>query len=59
MEVLKQPCQKKGFILSTDTTLDETEIIRLYGRRWDIEVFFKTNLQIGPEAVLGVSRTVV
>jgi len=29
-------------ILSTDTTLDETEIIRLYGRRWDIEVFFKT-----------------
>ena len=29
-------------ILSTDSALDETEIIRLYGRRWDIEVFFKT-----------------
>ena len=29
-------------ILSTDTSLSEEEIIRLYGKRWDIEVFFKT-----------------
>ena len=29
-------------LLSTDTTLSEEEIIRLYGTRWDIEVFFKT-----------------
>jgi len=28
-------------IISTDTTLDEEEIIRIYGKRWDIEVFFK------------------
>lgn len=28
-------------ILSTDCTLTETEIIRIYGMRWDIEVFFK------------------
>jgi len=38
------PCDKKrGWLalLSTDTTLVESEIIRLYGKRWDIEVFFK------------------
>jgi hypothetical protein len=29
-------------ILSTDCTLNEKEIIRIYGLRWDIEVFFKT-----------------
>ena len=29
-------------IISTDTTLSEEEIIRIYGKRWDIEVFFKT-----------------
>ena len=29
-------------ILSTDYTLTEQEIIRIYGMRWDIEVFFKT-----------------
>ena len=28
-------------ILSTDITLTETEIIRIYGMRWDIETFFK------------------
>ena len=35
--------KKRGWLalLSTDTTLPETEIIRLYGKRWDIEVFFK------------------
>jgi len=29
-------------ILSTDCTLTEQEIVRIYGIRWDIEVFFKT-----------------
>ncbi|MCQ6282993.1 transposase, partial [Bacillus sp. EB600] len=29
-------------ILSTDCTLNDQEIIRIYGMRWDIEVFFKT-----------------
>ena len=28
--------------LSTDTCLDPEEILRIYGKRWDIEVFFKT-----------------
>ncbi len=28
-------------ILSTDTAISEEEIIRIYGKRWDIEVFFK------------------
>jgi len=28
-------------LLSTDTRLADEEIIKLYGRRWDIEVFFK------------------
>lgn len=29
-------------IISTDMNLSETDIIRIYGHRWDIEVFFKT-----------------
>jgi len=29
-------------ILSTDCTLSEQEIVRIYGIRWNIEVFFKT-----------------
>jgi hypothetical protein len=29
-------------ILSTDTSLSSYEIVRLYSKRWDIEVFFKT-----------------
>lgn len=29
-------------ILSTDTSLSEEEIIRIYGKRWDIEVFSKS-----------------
>ena len=29
-------------LLSTDLSLTEEEIIQLYGKRWDIEVFFKT-----------------
>jgi hypothetical protein len=28
-------------LLSTDLTLSEEEIVTLYGKRWDIEVFFK------------------
>lgn len=28
-------------VLSTDTALCEEEVIRIYGKRWDIEVFFK------------------
>lgn len=28
-------------LISTDISLDEEEIIRIYGKRWDIEVFFK------------------
>ena len=29
-------------LLSTNDSLTEEEIIRIYGKRWDIEVFFKT-----------------
>ena len=38
-----QAKNKKGWValLSTDLHLDENEIIRIYGKRWDIEVFFK------------------
>jgi DDE superfamily endonuclease len=28
-------------LLSTDITLSDEEIVRLYGKRWDIEVFFR------------------
>ena len=28
-------------LISTDVNLDENEIIRIYGKCWDIEVFFK------------------
>ena len=35
--------KKKEYLclISTNTTLNENEIIRIYGKRWDIEVFFK------------------
>ena len=35
--------QAKGFltVLSTDTNLEDEEILRIYGKRWNIEVFFK------------------
>ena len=39
-------------LISTDTTLDEEEIIRVYGKRWDTEVFFKvckSYLRLGKE----------
>ena len=29
-------------LICTDMSLSENEIIRIYGKRWDIEVFFKT-----------------
>ncbi|GHN30731.1 IS4 family transposase [Lactobacillus delbrueckii] len=29
-------------LICKDMTIDENEIIRIYGKRWDIEVFFKT-----------------
>ena len=36
--------KKKDWIafICTDTTLSEEEILRIYGKRWEIEVFFKT-----------------
>ena len=35
--------KRKEFLclISTDVNLSENEIIRIYGKRWDIEVFFK------------------
>lgn len=35
--------KKRGWLalLSTDLSLPDEEIVRLYGKRWDIEVFFK------------------
>jgi len=39
-------------VLSTDITLDENEIIRIYGMRWSIETFFKftkSHLKLGTE----------
>ena len=43
-KIIFVPCDKKrGWLalLSTDLSLPNEEIIRLYGKRWDIEVFFK------------------
>ncbi len=48
--VLKRGTKKKDkegnsgwlAILSTDVSLSDEEIVRIYGIRWDIEVFFKT-----------------
>uniref|UniRef100_UPI0035BF875C transposase n=1 Tax=Lactobacillus delbrueckii TaxID=1584 RepID=UPI0035BF875C len=39
-------------LICTDMTIDENEIIRIYGKRWDIEVFFKackSFLKLGTE----------
>ena len=39
-------------IVSTDLSLDDKEIIRIYGMRWEIEVFFKASkslLKLGSE----------
>ena len=32
-------------LLTTETSLDDSEVVRLYGKRWDIEVFFKMSKQ--------------
>jgi len=32
-------------LLSTDTNLPEADVVRIYGKRWDIEVFFRTAKQ--------------
>ncbi|HNX59569.1 MAG TPA: transposase [Spirochaetota bacterium] len=32
-------------LLSTNTELADTEVVRIYGKRWDIEVFFKMSKQ--------------
>ncbi len=43
-KIIFVPCDKKrGWLalLSTDISIADEEIIRLYGKRWDIEVFFK------------------
>jgi hypothetical protein len=37
----KNNSKKWCAIISTDTKLSEMQIIELYGKRWDIEVFFK------------------
>ena len=41
--VLVQDRRSKNWlaILSTDLELSEEEVVRIYGKRWDIEVFFK------------------
>lgn len=39
-------------LLSTDTTLADDEVVRIYGMRWDIETFFKCSkslLKLGKE----------
>lgn len=54
-------------ILSTDCALSEQEIIRIYGMRWDIEVFFKTTKSLlklqkefqGRSYDLMISRTTI
>jgi len=33
-------------LLSTDTSLDDEKIVQTYGKRWDIEVFFKMTKQL-------------
>ena len=40
------------YILSTDTSLSNSEIVRIYGNRWSIECFFKSSksfLKLGTE----------
>jgi len=32
-------------LLSTDIALPEENVVRIYGKRWDIEVFFRTVTQ--------------
>jgi hypothetical protein len=40
------------YLLSTDCSLSDTEIVRIYGNRWSIEVFFKASkflMKLGSE----------
>lgn len=40
------------YLLSTDCSLSDTEIVRIYGNRWSIECFFKASksfLKLGTE----------
>ena len=41
---VRNKANRKDWIafICTDTTLSEEEIIRIYGKRWQIEIFFKT-----------------
>ncbi|MEQ8156432.1 MAG: transposase, partial [Clostridiaceae bacterium] len=46
--------KKKDYLalITTDLTISEEEVIRIYGKRWDIEVFFKvckSYLKLGKE----------
>jgi len=43
--VKKRPGKAWLAILSTDIALSDEEIVRIYGKRWDIEVFFKMEKQ--------------
>jgi len=45
--VFVRDSRKKDWLalLSTDITLSNADIIRIYGKRWDIEVFFKMSKQ--------------
>ena len=45
-------------IICTDMSLSEDEVIRNYGKRWDIEVFFQ-NLQKLPKTKHGISWSVL
>jgi hypothetical protein len=45
-------------LLSTDIDLSEEETVRLYGKRWDIEVFFQ-NEQILPSTSQRISRAIL
>ena len=37
----RNKCKEYLCLISKDVNLDENEIIRIYGKHWDIEVFFK------------------
>lgn len=45
-------------IICTDMSLDENDIIRIYGHRWEKEVFFK-DMQKQTSIAQGISRAVI
>lgn len=53
--VIVRNCNKKSeclYLLSTDCSLSDEEVVRIYGNRWSIECFFKTSkslLKLGTE----------